>query len=183
MKRGDFTVTTQEQQQLVTVGPLELNVRPDRIDAVAGGRVFVDYKTSLKLSAEDWQGERPSAPQLPVYALLADPEQVRGIAFGRVRAGEAMGWVSLQADEGLFPAKGGNLHANLGELVAQWRVELERLAREFANGAAFVDPKSYPSTCQYCQQRLLCRLDPVSLMASAPSEADLGEGEENDGDR
>lgn len=180
LKRDDFIVTSQEQKQLVTIGPLQLNVRPDRIDAVEGGLVFVDYKTSLKLSTDDWLGDRPAAPQLPLYALLAGGDQVRGIAFGRVRAGEAMGWISLGADQGLFPPKGRTLTDDLGEQLVRWQTELARLAFDFANGAALVDPKSYPGTCEYCQQRLLCRLNPVDLLASASPAVDLQEEEEND---
>ena len=167
LKREDFTVLTQEEKQMVSVGPLQLSVRPDRIDSVEGGLVFVDYKTSAKLSSEDWLGDRPSAPQLPLYSLLAEPGSLRGLAFGQLRAGDAMGWISLQAAEGLFPAKRGTTHADLADQVDAWREELTRLASEFAAGAAFVDPKSYPHTCQYCQQRLLCRVDPQSLLMTA----------------
>ena len=178
LKRDDFTVLTQEEKQMVSVGPLQLNVRPDRIDSVEGGLVFVDYKTSAKLSSEDWLGDRPSAPQLPLYSLLAEPGSLRGLAFGQLRAGDAMGWISLQAAEGLFPAKKGTTHADLADQVDAWREELTRLASEFAAGAAFVDPKSYPHTCQYCQQRLLCRVDPQSLLMTAVPAPDSDADEE-----
>ncbi len=179
LSREPFSVITQEEKRLVSIGPLELNVRPDRIDKVEGGVVFIDYKTSSDLSADDWLGERPKAPQLPLYALLAEPEEVRGLAFGRLRAGREMGWISLQADEGLFPGK--NTTSDLfTEQITAWRDELARLASEFAGGAATVDPKSYPGTCQYCGQRLLCRLDPADLLInSQPSPEPSGQQEDD----
>ena len=177
--RGNFTVLQQEEKQLISVGPLELSVRPDRIDKVDGGLIFVDYKTSQALSADDWLGERPLAPQLPLYALLADPEEVRGLAFGRVRAGTDMGWISLQSEAGLFPRKGGVNAADLQEQVALWRAELTRLAEQFAAGFVDIDPKSYPKTCEFCQQRLLCRLNPESLLKAANEDLEQPE-QEND---
>ncbi len=177
--RGDFTVLQQEEKQLISVGPLELSVRPDRIDEVDGGLVFVDYKTSQALSAENWLGERPLAPQLPLYALLAQPEEVRGLAFGRVRAGADMGWISLQSEAGLFPKKGSANAADLAEQVGLWRTELTRLAEEFAAGVVSVDPKSYPRTCEFCQQRLLCRLNPETLLTTTTEECDSPEQEDD----
>ena len=47
--------------------------------------------------------------------------------------------------------------------VDEWRAVLTALAEEFHAGNASVSPKHYPQTCQYCEQRLLCRLNPSSL--------------------
>lgn len=170
--RDAFTVMQQEEKQLISVGPLELSIRPDRVDKVNEGLVFVDYKTSRSLSSEDWLGDRPLAPQLPLYALLAEPEEVRGLAFGRVRAGTDMGWISLQSEAGLFPKKGSTTSGDLAEQVALWQTELARLAQAFACGVVDVDPKLYPKTCEFCQQRLLCRLDPETFLATVDSSSE-----------
>jgi hypothetical protein len=61
--------------------------------------------------------------------------------------------------------------------VEAWREVLTRLAEEFYAGDARVKPKSYPQTCAYCEQRLLCRLNPELLVAEEKEEG----GEENDG--
>ncbi len=53
--------------------------------------------------------------------------------------------------------------ATLAEQVERWREVLVRLAGEFYAGDASVRPKSYPATCEYCGQRVLCRLDATSL--------------------
>ena len=47
--------------------------------------------------------------------------------------------------------------------IAEWRRVLTKLADEFAAGDARVRPKHYPKTCEYCAQRLVCRLDVAAL--------------------
>ncbi|MGI4830259.1 MAG: PD-(D/E)XK nuclease family protein [Janthinobacterium lividum] len=180
LQRGDFTVLPPEQKQTVTVGPLELSIRPDRVDRVDGGFVLIDYKTSAALSTDDWLGERPDAPQLPLYALLGDTGEFRALAFARLRPGKAMTWLSLEDQPGIFPAKrGGSLH-DLATQIEFWRLELDRLAEDFASGQTDVHPKTYPHTCQYCQQRLLCRLDAATLLSNADDQPDSG-AEKHDG--
>ena len=52
-----------------------------------------------------------------------------------------------------------------------WRATLEQLATDFAAGGARVGPKEYPTTCTFCDQRMLCRLNPEVLEAEAEEEA------------
>lgn len=42
--------------------------------------------------------------------------------------------------------------------IEHWRDVLTKLAEQFAAGDASVQPKIYPKTCTYCEQRLLCRV-------------------------
>jgi probable DNA repair protein len=174
LQRGPFTVLDSEQQQQIPLGPLTLNVRLDRIDSVltsAGeGFVLVDYKTGNSGHPSGWEGERPDEPQLPLYALLDADEQLKGLAFAKVVAGE-MKWLGYQQEEGILPASRVNQVVDLTAFVADWRDKLERLAYDFANGHATVDPKDYPTTCTRCPQRILCRLDPNTLRKNEESEA------------
>ena len=170
LQRAPFTVLAQEQGRQMSIGPLQLSVRPDRVDQVNGGLVFIDYKTRYTLSTDEWLGTRPDAPQLPLYTLLAERTDVRGLAFAHVRVGKDMGWLSLSDRPGLFPKSAKNTEADLPTDIAFWREELTRLAQAFADGEAAVDPKSFPTTCQYCAQRLLCRLDPTALLAQITEE-------------
>ena len=158
LNRGDFTVLPPEQEGRVMVGPLELTVRPDRIDKVEGGFVFVDYKTSFDLRTSHWLGDRPDAPQLPLYTLLREAGQVRGLAFAQLRPGERMGWVALQKEQGDIHADPKTKLHDFEQQTAAWRLELSRLAQAFADGATDVDPKNFPHTCRFCEQRPLCRV-------------------------
>ena len=181
LKRGDFTVVSPEGEELIQVGPLQLKVRPDRIDQVKGGLVLVDYKTSSDLATSHWLGERPRAPQLPLYTLLGDADEIRGLAFGRLRPGKQMDWIGLQKEEGDLQLDRRTKIHDLQSQVAAWRVELDRLAQDFADGVTSVNPKSYPGTCKYCDQRLLCRLDAASLLRQADAIEEAEAQESADG--
>ena len=181
LQRGDFTVLSPEHEELVQVGPLQLKVRPDRIDQVKDGFAFVDYKTSSDLNTSHWLGERPQAPQLPLYALLGEPEEVRGLAFARLRPGKQMDWIGLQAEQGDLRHHRRTAVHDLETQVIAWREELDRLAQEFADGFTAVNPKSYPGTCRYCEQRLLCRLDATTLLAQPDADGDAEPTGETDG--
>jgi RecB family exonuclease len=127
------------------------------------GFVIVDYKTGHSGHPAQWQGTRPDDPQLPLYALATGAEGLQGIAFAKVLAGE-MRWLGHQAAPGILPRSRVNeLHDDLPELVEDWRLTLDRLAHDFADGHAEVNPKHYPQTCEHCRQRLLCRVNPATL--------------------
>jgi probable DNA repair protein len=160
----------------VHVGPLRLNVRMDRVDHAAGGEVLIDYKTG-SASPNDWLTERPDAPQLPLYSILSEADRLKGVAFGLVRAGEGRGLKGYATEEGLLHSKSTRLKeaATLEAQVERWREVLFRLAEDFYSGNASVAPKNYPKTCERCDQRILCRLDVLSLEEN--EEDDTGQDE------
>jgi ATP-dependent helicase/nuclease subunit B len=163
LERSPFEVKLSEKEfDDVRVGPLRLNVRMDRVDVVEGGEVVIDYKTGLT-SPSDWLTDRPNAPQLPLYAILSDPDQLQGVAVGLVRAGEGMELKGYATSKGVLPKLVKMKTASLAEQVDDWRRVLERLAEDFAAGDARVAPNKYPTTCDRCGQRILCRLD-VSML-------------------
>ena len=163
LRRGPFVVSAVERKELVTVGPLTLDVRVDRIDGVDGGVFLVDYKTGYAADPKQWDGPRPDEPQLPLYALLAEAEELKGVAFAKVRARREMKWQGYQAEAGILPLSRARNVRELGPLVEQWRETLTRLAEDFAAGRADVSPKSYEVNCTHCAQRLLCRFNPAAV--------------------
>jgi hypothetical protein len=83
-----------------------------------------------------------------------------------------MGVNGYEARDGVLP-KAAKLPAeSLDAQVDEWRATLTSLAEDFHSGHAAVAPKQYPATCQYCGQRLLCRLDPSALSAEVLAEPD-----------
>jgi hypothetical protein len=82
-----------------------------------------------------------------------------------VRAGQNKGLKGYAVGDGVLPGTPTKLKeaATLGAQVERWREVLGGLAEEFYAGDARVHPKRYPATCEYCEQRILCRLD-VSLL-------------------
>jgi len=169
LARPPFEVQLREEKyEDASIGPLLLSLRVDRIDRVFNedgddlGEVVLDYKTGLA-GPSDWQGERPDEPQLPLYATLREPGTVAGIAFASLRPGKEMGLRGLAAGEGVLPSPAKLAFESLEDQIADWRRILTNFAKDFAEGDARVRPKAYPGTCEFCQQRILCRLDPATL--------------------
>ncbi len=133
----------------------------DRVDVTdAGQSVIVDYKTGM-VNKNDWQGERPREPQLPLYALVLDElksNKVSGIAYGQVRRGDCK-YVEL-AEVDIFPssAKRGIDTQSLWQTSRRnWPEVFTRLANEFLVGEAAVNPVD-KQACQYCELSAMCRI-------------------------
>ena len=153
-ERPAFTVAAMEEKRKLAVAGLELNGRIDRLDRLeAGGHAVIDYKTG-RPTPNDWIGERPDDPQLPLYALNAK-EDISAVAFAKLKTGE-MRYMGFSDRKNLIPdvkpAK------DWGALLEGWRKELEALGQGFAAGDARVDPKKLLSTCRYCDLQPLCRV-------------------------
>lgn len=169
LARPSFEVKLSEKKlDDVKIGPLRLNVRVDRVDLVEGGELLIDYKTGIA-TPNDWLTDRPDAPQLPLYAVLSEAEQLQGVAFGLVRAGEGLGLKGYAAADGVLPHAAKLKVPSLEAQVDDWRRVLVDLATEFDSGVARVAPKKYPATCDRCGQRILCRLD-ASLLEEEDDE-------------
>ncbi len=167
-RRAPFEVEA-EHSESSTVGGLPVTLRPDRIDRLDGGELFlVDYKTG-HCNPKDWFGERPDEPQLPVYALAMDDigdGQVAGLAFGVLRPGE-LGYRGLgdgdQVAPGVSSVASSRLHGarqapDWEAHKSLWRQRLTSLARAYLGGDARVDPKRPGTTCRYCGLQVLCRI-------------------------
>jgi probable DNA repair protein len=197
--RAPFTVKSREETlHDVRIGPLRLDIRVDRIDTIdpaqlpsesvedqpadsepndekLTGEIILDYKTG-PASPADWLGERPDAPQLPLYAVVSaaankeDAPHLAAVAFASVRPGKDLGLHGYQSRDGVLPSAAKLKAASLQAQVSEWREVLTALAEDFHSGTARVDPKQYPQTCAHCDQRLLCRLDPATLDANSLDE-------------
>lgn len=179
-KRPPFTVVETEREIAGRIGGLELALRVDRVDETGGVLVVIDYKTGTVRGAP-WRGARMDAPQLPLYAVL-HPRHPAGIAIaqaGTARAGYfgvGSGDVGI---EGVVAAEDFELTEDREDgfgwrqVREHWWGWLERLARDYAEGKADVDPKLAASTCRQCHLAALCRVE------SAPADDD---GETGDDD-
>jgi ATP-dependent helicase/DNAse subunit B len=158
-RRPGFEVIESEASREVNAGGLKLQIKVDRIDQLADQTLAIlDYKTSDKLSARDWEGERPEAPQLPLYAVKSQP-QPSAVHFATL----ALGNLELTGADG----------AELAAMIEKWEPVVDGLGRSFLRGEAAVDPKKPPQTCEFCQLHVLCRIGQPS--AGALLEGDAGE--------
>jgi probable DNA repair protein len=144
-RRPPFRVIETETAAVVELAGLQLRIKADRIDVEesSGGHVIVDYKTSKVLKITAWEGERPDAPQLPLYALKSE-HRVSKIFYAQLVSGN-LRWL---------PREG----ANVEERGPEWRRVLESLATDFLEGRAAVDPKDGKKTCANCRLGPLCRV-------------------------
>lgn len=163
LNRPPFTVRDEEKAiKGVRIGPLQLDIRVDRIDETAAGPLIIDYKTG-SAAPGDWLSARPDAPQLPLYAILSNSADLAGVAFALLRAGDDLALKGYAVDEAVFGKSSKIPAGSLSDQVAEWRETLTALATAFAVGDARVTPKCYPKTCLRCTQRILCRLDVTTL--------------------
>ena len=153
-ERGDFEVVAREEKRTLKAGGLSFDGRIDRMDKLAaGGHVLIDYKTG-RATPNDWLGERPDDPQLPLYAIAAK-EDIAGVAYARIKTGE-MRFMGFTREANQLPK--AKLAESWPGLLAGWRSELDALGREFAQGVAEVDPKRGLQTCRHCDLHPLCRV-------------------------
>ncbi len=164
-KRPPFHQVIHEQQQNFSVAKLAFNLRIDRIDTLAdGSTLLIDYKTGkpTKNSAKlNWFDERLAEPQLPLYCLSHPNAKGFAIIYIRSNTLEAQGF--SETENGLVQVFSGkkdkNLPQTLKELRTFWQQELEKLAYQFQQGVAKVDPKQGATTCRDCHLQLFCRIN------------------------
>ena len=161
LEREEFRVVGREETVRITIGPLNVGGRIDRIDELAdGSRVLIDYKTGRQDRAGDWLGERPRDPQLPLYAVHQGGT-IDGLAVARVHRHQAA-FIGVTRAPGQLPgvraAEEWKPVADLGwdGVVSAWREMAERLAGDIVAGHAAVDP--LPDACDYCHLASLCRI-------------------------
>lgn len=172
-ERTSFSVHQLETKRQIKIGELSLALQLDRIDELPdGSQIIIDYKTGMGANtANDWFGQRPKEPQLPLYCVYGDDSQkpFSGIIFANVRTKkkEFRGIVEKEHDDNskvfshVIPIqqwKQNDDVQNWQQIMATWKTNLEQLAYDFSFGLATVDPLEDQSTCQQCNLQPLCRI-------------------------
>lgn len=160
--REPFVVRDTERKVELEFGGVKFKVIVDRVDRLQDGRLaMIDYKTG-NVKVGSWFGERPEEPQLPLYCV-ANPEEISALVYGRIQAGKfELDGISETADmlPGVNPSEqAGELGQTWEARQEQWREVLARLAEEFFQGRAEVDPLKRRTTCRHCKLESLCRVD------------------------
>ena len=164
-QRPSFRAKHLENSVQLTIGPLTLEGKVDRIDELPNGdHIVIDYKTG-ETGRSDWNPSgRIKDGQLPAYALSLDPPP-KAIAFAKINK-DGIGFEGLSDHPldiaGIEPIekyKRSPFKAieDWDTLVASWRTQLQRLASDFQQGHAPVDPAK-PASCQYCHLKPVCRI-------------------------
>jgi RecB family exonuclease len=145
-QRAPFRVSAREDAREVEIGGLRIKTRIDRVDELPDGRqVIIDYKSNAP-SLNSWEGDRPAEPQVPLYAARC-ATHVAAALFANLRPGE-LKFTGIADDK-------------LAEKVREWNTTLEKIAVEFAEGRAEVDPRK--GACDNCRLTPLCRISEARI--------------------
>lgn len=167
-QREPFRIVSLEESEQIKFEGIDINLQIDRIDAiVADGNestAIFDYKTSAYLNHKSWIDDRPSEPQLPIYALTREsfPDAVCYVQL----TGVEQRFQGFAYSDGLLPDVG---QASTGrkktdvlsweETAQRWKTNLHALAGEIKAGCATVTPKK--GVCEYCKLKPVCRIADV----------------------
>jgi probable DNA repair protein len=138
---GSFRVET-ETPRSMTIGPLLLDLRLDRIDTfAAGAQLVIDYKTG-SFKPRSWRTARLADCQLPLYAVSTGCQGVAVLQFTPSTVlVHGIGDPVLELGCLKTPHKYFDEPTlDWSGAVARWRTQLELLAAEFAAGDFRVDP-------------------------------------------
>jgi probable DNA repair protein len=178
LARAAFVVEQVEATCSARIGPLTLELRPDRIDRLGDGSLAViDYKTGASADVQAWLDERPRLPQLPAYVQALGADQVGAAAFARLRSGDT-GYVGVAREAEVFPGlrvpgSGGLLkpYDSWDALLGAWQRRLEALAAEYASGEARLAPDPRKA-CEHCHLPALCR---IAETGAGPADEEAGD--------
>ena len=140
--RPPFTVIATEQNLQADFAGLQLQLQIDRVDQLDDGSLLlIDYKTGNP-TTNAWLQERPSEPQLPLYALCYE-QSVEGIAFAKINS-ENIGLSGIANDNNALSIDGIKSTAKVKvedwpALLAEFERKLTTLAQEFLAGACRVE--------------------------------------------
>lgn len=179
--RISFTVADTEAERPIEIAGLSLKLRLDRVDRLMDGSALViDYKTG-DISRKAWELPRPEDVQLPLYAGFGLNEPPGGLLFAKIRPGDLRFIGHLKTPRGsLFVGLKSShpleKHKLSDDQMQAWKSYIERLAGDFIAGRADVDPRDYPTTCDRCGLRVVCRVhENQSPLNSEPDSEDLAD--------
>jgi ATP-dependent helicase/nuclease subunit B len=167
-ERPPFTVVETERRATVTLAGYTLDLRIDRIDALAsGGVAVIDYKSGYAIGPSRWFEPRPQGMQVALYARACEqaaPETpVRAVVYAQLRPGE-MKPVGVGAETLDWPALTKPVDIK-GAGIVDWedardrqRANVERLAAEFGEGGAAIVPRDRRKVCTLCGLHAVCRI-------------------------
>jgi len=183
--RQPFAVIATEVDASPTIAGLALELRLDRIDQLNDGSLLViDYKSG-NVTPASWDLPRPDDVQLPLYAGFGlDPDaELGGLVFAKVRAGERVfagrvGDARATLLPDLAPTSGLARKRLTAEDLIDWRTYIERIARNFIEGRAEVDPRDPPKTCERCGLQTICRIQEAGRQLEAEDDAEDSEADD-----
>lgn len=168
LQRSPFKVIATEEESVINVNGLQMRLRSDRRDAPvdhAGNElnssILIDYKSNAS-DVSSWGSDRPTEPQLPITAVTQETP-VSAVAFLGLNK-DKLGFKGVQDDYGVLPAtvtpdKIKFCEAEImDEVIDYWKGVIHKLADDFIDGGAEVNPAKGNQSCLHCQLKSVCRI-------------------------
>lgn len=163
-ERSPFSIIQQEKEVTISLSDIQLKIRIDRVDKLdSGEEILIDYKTS-DIALSHWFSERSEEPQLPLYSITRD-SPVAGLVFAIIHP-EKTQYLGLTKEQNCIPGartidkfKSSGAEATWEIQHEKWQNSLSKLAGDFSQGIATIDPKHGEQSCRYCHLKPLCRID------------------------
>ncbi|MFI4938363.1 MAG: PD-(D/E)XK nuclease family protein, partial [Candidatus Berkiellales bacterium] len=145
-----------ESEREFTLAKVNFKLRLDRIDKTnQNDIIIIDYKTG-KFNIADLSGERPKAPQLPLYYLATSDLQPTAVMVVKLNS-QGCEYEGISFKETAIT--GVSAFPDQWETFSsQWHDTLGNLAQDFYQGKAAVDPLEGAATCRYCHLQAFCRI-------------------------
>ena len=155
LERGDFSIEKLEDQAQLSLGPVTLRMRLDRVDQPTSeaGPLVLDYKTGRELSLSGLNPERLRSSQLPAYALVT--QGVSGVAYVFL-SGKELVVRGICDPKAQFPGKEKmpklqpiskhrdfKQYSTWQDLLQGWQHALQNAALDLCRGDARVEIFSY----------------------------------------
>ena len=141
-KSENFKVIATEKKVRGKIFNIDISCRLDRLDQLTDGSFrVIDYKTGI-FTKGDLEPPRISAPQLYLYCMLVGLDKVKGFSIARINVNTASLVSKIFQDD--------------DDQV--WHKDLESLGQEICDGIATRRPKNSDSTCNFCDQKVFCRV-------------------------
>ena len=158
LTRAEFFVIHLEEKFTVKLQEFLINVKLDRIDQLTNGDLLViDYKTG-QTSMGIWDPNSLDDPQLPIYSLCLG--NIKGLILAVIRTDklELLAMLEHKLDLANLADIKYICPPNWNQHLELWHKNLYKLATEFKNGLAIVDPKYGSITCRTCDLKYICRV-------------------------
>ena len=141
-KSENFKVVAMEKKVRGKIFNIDISCRLDRLDQLANGSFrVIDYKTGA-FTKGDLEPPRINAPQLYLYCMLVGLDKVEGFSVAKINTNSSSIVSKILGDDD----------------VQVWHKDLESLSQEMTDGVAARRPKNSDSTCNFCDQKVFCRV-------------------------
>ncbi|HRE31228.1 MAG TPA: PD-(D/E)XK nuclease family protein, partial [Candidatus Berkiella sp.] len=157
-ERKPFKVVAVEWQKEYELLEMTFRLRIDRVDKTElNETILIDYKSGQFQLTQIW-GDRPKAPQLPLYYLATIAEQPQALCVAKLNR-QTDGYEGISRHSLAIKGIKELTFMPWEELESYWSGTLSTLVASFKKGDAMASPLEGAATCRYCALTSFCRIN------------------------